>query len=63
VRDDLLLPEVDAELAAMTPEPVDDANLIRSVQLSDAWTDFRQQFADEMFADYLVAHAELTREN
>jgi hypothetical protein len=63
VRDDLLLPEVDAELAAMTPEPVDDANLIRSVQLSDAWTDFRKQFADEMFADYLVAHAELTMEN
>jgi hypothetical protein len=62
VRDDLLLPEVDAELAAMAPEPADDANLIRSVTQSVAWSDFRQQHADEMFAEYLVAHAELTFE-
>jgi hypothetical protein len=31
VRDDLLLQEVDVELAAMSPEPADDANLIRSI--------------------------------
>ena len=59
MRDDLLLPEVDAELAAMDPEPVDPATLIRCVQQTDAWKAFRQQFADDMFADYLVAHAEL----
>jgi hypothetical protein len=62
VRDDFLLPEVDAELAAMAPEPTDDANLIRSVTQSVAWSDFRQQLADEMFAEYHVAHAELTFE-
>ena len=62
MRDDLLLQEVDAELAAMAPEPADDAALIRSVQQSDAWNDFRQQFADEMFAEYLVTHAELAME-
>jgi hypothetical protein len=62
MRDDLLLQEVDAELAATAPEPTDDATLIRSVQPSDAWTAFRQDFADEMFADYLVTHAELAME-
>jgi hypothetical protein len=40
----------------------DDANLIRSVTQSVAWSDFRQQFADEMFANYPVAHEELTME-
>ena len=59
VRDDLLLPEVDAELAAMTPKPVDDSTLIRTVRQTAAWKNFRQQFADDMFADYLVAHAEM----
>ena len=59
MRDNLLLSEVDVELAAMTPDPVDDANFIRSVRITAAWKAFRQQFADEMFADYLVAHAEL----
>ena len=62
VRDNLLLQEVDAELAAMTPEPADDATLIRSVQQTEAWKNFRQQFADDMFADYLVAHGELQTE-
>ena len=56
MRDNLLLPEVDAELAAMTPEPADDATFIRSVQQTNAWSNFRQQFADEMYAEYLVAH-------
>jgi hypothetical protein len=59
VRDDLLLQEVDAELAAMAPEPADDATLIRSVQQTVAWSNFRQQFADEMFVEYLVARGEL----
>ena len=62
MRDDLLLQEVDAELAAMAPEPVDVAALIRSVQTCDAWTNFRLDFADEMFADCLMAHAELALE-
>ena len=61
LRDDLLLQEIDAELAAMTPEPADVA-LIRSVQPSDTWTDFRQDLADEMFAEYLGTHAELAME-
>jgi hypothetical protein len=46
----------------MAPEHADDANLIRSVTQSVAWSDFRQQFVDDMFAEYLVAHAELTFE-
>ena len=62
MRDDLLLQEIDAELAAMAAEPVDDAAFIRSVQASDAWNMFRQDFADEMFAEYLVTHAELAME-
>ena len=62
MRDDLLLQEIDAELAAMAAEPVDDATFIRSVQASDAWNMFRQDFADEMFAEYLVMHAELAME-
>jgi hypothetical protein len=57
VRDNLLLQEVDAELANMAPEPADDATLIRSVQLTAAWTAFREQFAEDMYAEYLVAHA------
>ena len=62
MRDDLLLQEVDAELAATTLEPADDALLIRSVQQTAAWSNFRQQFAEEMFAEYLVAHGELEME-
>uniref|UniRef100_A0ACD5T921 Uncharacterized protein n=1 Tax=Avena sativa TaxID=4498 RepID=A0ACD5T921_AVESA len=48
VRDNLLLQEVDDELAAMAPEPIDDTTLIRSVQQTTAWSNFRQQFADEI---------------
>ena len=62
VRDDLLLPEVAAELAAMTPEPADDSTLIRSVQVSTAWSNFREQFAQDMYDEYLVAHGELELE-
>jgi hypothetical protein len=53
------LQEVDAELAAMTHEPPDDATLIRSVQQTPQWSNFREQFAEEMYAEYLVAHGEL----
>nr|BAJ99284.1 predicted protein [Hordeum vulgare subsp. vulgare] len=62
MRNDLLLQEVDAKLAAMAPEPVDDATFIRSVQQSDAWNTFRHDFADEMFAEYLATHAKLAME-
>ena len=48
LRDDLLLPEVDAELTTTTPDPVDDATLIRSVQVSAAWSNFREQFAQDV---------------
>ena len=40
----------------MTPEPADDATFIRSVEQTNAWSNFRQQFVDEMYAEYLVAH-------
>jgi hypothetical protein len=59
VRDNLLLQEVDAELAAMTHELADDATSIRSVQQTPQWSNFREQFAEEMYAEYLVAHGEL----
>jgi hypothetical protein len=61
-RDDLLLPEVDAELEAMVPEPVDDATHIRSVQQTTQWSNFRQQFVDDMFVAYLVARGEQEKE-
>lgn len=60
--DDLLLQEVDAELAAMPNEPVDDANLIRSVQVTTEWNTFREQLANDMFAEYLLRHGELQME-
>ena len=59
LRDNLLLPEVDAELASMDVEPADDANVIRSVQQTVAWSNFREQFAEEMYAEYLQAHADM----
>ena len=59
MMDDLLLEEVDNELAAQPIDPVDDNGYITTVQVTNAWTQFRKQFADDMFADYLVAHAEL----
>ena len=61
VRDDLLMQEIDAELAATTHAPAY-VPLITSVQASDLWNDFRQDLADEMFAEYLVAHDELAME-
>jgi hypothetical protein len=56
--DDLLLPEMDAELAAMPNDHADDADLIRSVTLSTAWNNSRVQQAQVMFAKYLEGHAE-----
>ena len=56
--DDLLLPEVDHELDDLELEPGDDANLITSVEDTNEWTNFRQNFADDMYAEYLVRHAE-----
>jgi hypothetical protein len=40
-KDDLLLPEVDVELAEAPIEPVDDSNLITSVQVTAEWNSFR----------------------
>lgn len=45
----------------MTPEP-DDATLIRTVGQTAAWSNYRQQFANEMYAEYLVAHGHLEME-
>ena len=42
VMDDLLLQAVDAEVAAMPNEPVDDANLIRNVHVTNEWIAFRE---------------------
>ena len=60
--DDLLLPEVDDELAAMANESIDDATLITSVQVTTEWNTFRDQLANDMFAEYLVRHGELEME-
>ena len=60
--DDLLLQEVDAELAAMPIEPVDDANSITSVEVSPKWNAFREELANDMFAEYLLRHGELVLE-
>ncbi|RLM92682.1 uncharacterized protein C2845_PM08G22290 [Panicum miliaceum] len=60
--DDLLLHSVDAELAAMPNDPIDDANLIRNVQVTTEWNTFREQLANDMFAEYLVRHGELVTE-
>jgi len=54
--DDLLLQEVDDELAAMPIEPVDDANSITSVQVSPEWNAFREKHANDMFTEYLLRH-------
>ena len=60
--DDLLLPEVDNELAAAPNDDPDEDNFIRSVQVTNEWSNFREQLADDMFAEYLVAQAELEME-
>jgi hypothetical protein len=59
MMDDSLLQEVDNELADQPIEPVDHADYITNVHMSAQWNIFRNDLADDMFADYLVAHAEL----
>jgi hypothetical protein len=60
VRDvNLWLQEVNVEIAVLAHEPEDDATLIRSAQQTIAWSNFRDQFVEEMLDDYLAAHGEL----
>ena len=42
MMDDLLLQAVDAKVADMPNEHVDDANLIRNVQVTNEWIAFRE---------------------
>lgn len=58
MMDDLLLQEVDNEIDDQ-PIEADDANTITSVQVTNEWTNFRNQLSNDMFAEYLVAHADL----
>jgi len=55
----LLLEEVDADLANLEHEPTDDNDLITFVQVTNEWTNFRQQLPQDMYAEYLLRHAEL----
>ena len=50
--DDMLLQEVDNEIAAAPVDILDDTNLIRNVQVTTEWNNFRDQLANDMFADY-----------
>ena len=45
-------------VAALNNDPNGD-NIIRSVQVTTAWTNFRNQLSNDMFAEYVVAHANL----
>ncbi|CAM0874640.1 unnamed protein product [Alopecurus aequalis] len=58
MMDDLLLEEVDNEIAAQPIEPKDGDGYIRSVRVTNAWKHFRKRFAADTSVDYLVAHAE-----
>jgi hypothetical protein len=58
MMDDLLLEEVDNEIAAQPIEAEDGAGYITSVRVTTKWNNFRKQFADDMFVEYLVARAE-----
>lgn len=44
--------EVDNEIAAAPVDILDDTNLIRNVQVMTEWNNFRDQLANDMFADY-----------
>ncbi|CAM0943482.1 unnamed protein product [Alopecurus aequalis] len=48
MMDDLLLEEVDNEIAAQPIEPEDGDGYIRSVRVTNAWKHFRKQFAADM---------------
>lgn len=52
--DAALLNEVDADLASATPmgDHVIDDEVIRHVQITSAWTQFREDLATRMYADY-----------
>ena len=50
--DDMLLQEVDNEIAAAPVDILNDTNLIRNVQVTTEWNNFRDQLANDMFADY-----------
>jgi len=50
--DDMLLQEVDNEIAAAPVDILNDTNLIRNVQVMTEWNNFRDQLANDMFADY-----------
>ena len=62
MMDDLLLQAVDAKVADMPNEPIDDANLIRNVQVTNEWITFREQLANGMFDEYLVRHGDAEME-
>ena len=57
MMDVLLLHEVDNEISQ--PIEADDANSIRSVQVTNAWSNLRNKLSSDMFAQYAVAHANL----
>ena len=62
MMDDLLLQEVDNDLADSEHEPMDEANLITCVEVTNEWTNFRQQLSEDVYAKYLLRHAELEME-
>ena len=57
--DNIILQEVDNDIAAAPIEFVDDSNLIRSVQVSNEWNNYRDQLANDMFNDYQARHSSL----
>jgi hypothetical protein len=62
VIDDLLLHEVGVQLEVSPNEPIDADNLIRSVQVTSEWNNFREQLANDMVSEYLQRHVELELE-
>jgi hypothetical protein len=52
----------DAELEVSPNVPIDANNLIRSIQVTSEWNNFREQLANDMFSEYLQRHAELELE-
>ena len=45
-----------------TSTPMDEANLIMFVEVSNEWTNFRQQLSEDMYDEYLLRHVELEME-
>ena len=48
MMDDLLLEEVDNELAAQPIEAEDDVGWITTIQVTNVWKKFRKQFVDDI---------------